>query len=612
MSTLSPAQVNELIAFLNDVELFKKVDESELRWLIEEVEEVKEADGKTTIRPKYLAQEFKKPGQELFRQSDSDGLLRILYKGTLRLLYIDPEGTPSTVGERVGGLRVGEQKEATPDSRVLGEASLFLAEPHDVTAVAVTEVTSLVFKRDTFMSLQTTNPRLWGRLNLNQKVADRLAAPRFDWLDTDELVIHFTREHWWGLMRRMFFPLLALLAMAGFMVLVNQALPTLLWLAVVISLLVVGGIVTYFVVDWRNDFWVVTTKRIVHVDELVMIRKKRQETPLPSVTQVQFERHGMAAAIFDFGDLEVETFTGTIGMRDIPTPMYIKQEISEEIEKSQALARAAGRKTIRDDLQKRIILKDETPAGLQKEKKEEAPAPPARPSYLTGIFRYFFPKLMSTEGDTTVWRKHWVELWRHEIWSTLALSIGVASFLNWYAAAPPIGVLLEDGAWWIWPLILGGLGAWWWWIFEDWRNDEYILTGTRVLEINRTPFALNEQRRESALSDFQSTELRVVGPWQKLFKYGTLIIKLPGAQVEFKHIANPAGAQIEIQKRLSAFKAKQAATEAQSRRNEMSDWFAAYDEIRQRDRMKDTAAGPPPSGPAANPSGQPEPKTIGG
>ena len=177
--------------------------------------------------------------------------------------------------------------------------------------------------------------------------------------------------------------------------------------------------------------------------------------------------------------------------------------------------------------------------------------------------------------------------WRfgEKVSGIIGTAAAALAFLNWYSGAPPFGRLLEDGAWWIWPFILGGLGAWWWWVFEDWRNDEYRLTGNRVIEINRTPFSLNEQRRESPLSDFQSTELKVVGPWQKMFRYGTLIVKLPGAQVEFKDIVNPAGAQTEITKRLNAYNAQRAEKEAQARRNELTDWFAAYDEIRQRFRI---------------------------
>ena len=62
---------------------------------------------------------------------------------------------------------------------------------------------------------------------------------------------------------------------------------------------------------------------------------------------------------------------------------------------------------------------------------------------------------------------------------------------------PPLGYLLGDGVWWIWPILLGVMLTWWWWEFEDWRTDEYRLTTKSVIEIERTPFSLNERRRES-------------------------------------------------------------------------------------------------------------------
>jgi hypothetical protein len=556
MSSLTPNQSDELLQFLQGVPLFSRLYEEDLRVLLSLVQ-----------------RESIQAGRDLYRQSDDDKTLYLVYRGQLRLIHIDPTGVPNDVGIAQPG-------------RPLGETALLLAEPHDVTALAITDVVTLIFKRDDFLPLRETQPRLWSRLNISEPVAQRLNAPHYGWQAKDEAVVLFTREHWWGLLRRMFFPLIALAGIVALLIVIQQSLPTLLWLAVLIGLVVLGGLVTYVFIDWRNDYWVVTNKRIVHVDEIVFIRKKRDETPLPSVTQVQFERRGIASAIFDFGDLEVETFTGNIGMRDMPNPMLIKREVQEEVERLQARERAAERLGIRDVLEKRIVAKEvpeAPPAPAQ-----EAPAP--RPAFSFGIIRYFFPKLVDRQGDAIIWRKHWIVLWRRALWSTLALGIALLAFLNWYSGAAPLGVILEDGAWWIWPLILGVLGAWWWWVFEDWRNDEYLLTGNRVIEITRTPFSLSEKRRESPLSDFQSTELKVVGPWQKLFRYGTLIIKLPGAQVDFKDIVNPAAAQMEITKRLNAYNAQRAEKEAQARQNELTDWFAAYDEIRQRDRVRDTSA----------------------
>ena len=560
MSCLSPSQTEALVEFLRSVPLFSQLTDEDLHALIP-----------LATRETYPA------GRDVYRQSDDDKTLYIVYSGDIRLIHIDPAGVPNDVGLAQSG-------------RMLGESALLLTEPHDVTALALTDVVTLTFKRDTFMPLRAQQPRLWGRLDISELVLKRLNAPHYGWQAADEAVVLFTREHWWGLLRRMFFPLLALLIIIGLLILIQQELAAFLGLAVVVGVLILGGIVTYVFVDWHNDYWVVTNKRIVHVDELVLIRKRRDETPLPSVTQVQYERHGIAAAMLDFGDLEVETFTGNIGMRNMPNPMHIKAEIQEEVEKLQARERAAGRKGIRDDLEKRIISNEIV--EVTPEEPEEEPSP--RPAISFGILRYFFPKLVDVQGDAIIWRKHWIVLWRRAWLSTLLIGAALLALRNWYFREMPLGQILDSDAWWIWPFILGGLGAWWWWVFEDWRNDEYLLTGNRVIEINRTPFSLDERRRESPLSDFQSTELKIVGPWQKMFRYGTLIVKLPGAQVEFKDIVDPAGAQTEITKRLNAFNAKKAEKDAQARRNELTDWFAAYDEIRQRDRVRDTTNIPAP------------------
>ncbi len=556
MSSLTPSQIDALIQFLHTVPLFEQLPEEELR-----------------VVAQLARRETIGVGRDIYRQSDDDKTLYIVYSGKVRLIHVDSTGAPNEVGT------VGPGK-------LLGESALLLAEPHDVTALALTDVVTIVFKRDTFILLREQQPRLWGQLNLSEPVAKRLSAPHFGWQAKDEVVVLFTREHWWGLIRRMFFPLVGLLGVIALVLIVQQSLPAFFNLAVILGAVTLAVILGYVLLDWRNDYWVVTNRRIVHVVEIILIRKRRTETPLPAVTQLQYVRHGMAATLFDFGDLEVETFTGTIGMRDVPNPMQIKNEIQDEVAKLRARERAAGRRTIRDDLEKRIIAKQLPIAAAP-------PAPvmePPPPNLSMGLIKYFFPKQIERRGDMIIWHRHWTVLWRTAIWPTLGMVGAILAFFNWYFGASPLGRILEDGAWWIWPILLGGLGAWWWWMFEDWRNDEYALTANRVLEIERTPFSLNERRRESPLTDFQSTELKQVGPWQKMFHYGTLIIKIPGGQIVFKDISKPALAQAEISSRLGALNAKKAEKEAQSRRTELSDWFAAYDEIRQRDRVKDTSA----------------------
>ena len=115
-------------------------------------------------------------------------------------------------------------------------------------------------------------------------------------------------------------------------------------------------------------------------------------------------------------------------MRDIPNPMHIKVEIQEEVEKLRARERAAERKGIRDDLEKRIIAKEAWSRWRRLSQEE----PPPRPAISFGVFRYFFPKLVDVQGDSIIWRKHWIILWRKAAWSTFLIVVAVLAFLNWY------------------------------------------------------------------------------------------------------------------------------------------------------------------------------------
>src|SRR5512136_2929750 len=201
MSSLTPAQTDGLIEFLRSVSLFSRLQDDELRVLIG-----------------LVVRENVQSGHDVFRQSDDDKTLYIVYSGDIRLIHIDPTGVPNDVGLAQKG-------------RMLGESSLLLAEPHDVTALALTDVVTLTFKRETFMPLREQYPRLWGRLAISDPVAKRLNAPHYGWQAADEAVVLFTREHWWGLLRRMFFPLIALLGIIALLILIQQSLPAFLGLA---------------------------------------------------------------------------------------------------------------------------------------------------------------------------------------------------------------------------------------------------------------------------------------------------------------------------------------------------------------------------------------------
>lgn len=561
---LSESEITALVEFLGQVPLFQALRTEDLEALVP-----------IANRETYA------PGAELYHQSEGDGTLYIIYEGEVALSHIDPQGAPNEVGTRGSRAR-------------LGESALLLGEPHDVTVKALTPVTALLFTRNEFKAVCDAVPGLWGRLTPKEENARKINAPQFGWQADDESVVLFTREHVWSFTRAALLPAGVLIVGGLLVYAVAQVSPILATiLGVLIGLILVGSLF-YLVLDWRNDYYVVTNKRIVHIDEIPIIRKRREEAPLSAVTEIQFARNSIIAHLLDFGDLRAETFSGAIFIKDIPHPNAVKETIQREIERVKARARAAERTAIRDELSKRIIAKEAridivpTPAALPR---------PSSQFILAGIFRYFFPQLREIQGDSIVWRKHWVKLWEVAWLPFLLMGVSIWAVINWWNRWVPFG-LLSDDVWWFWPIPFSIFFAWWLWQFEDWRNDIYILTSTRIIDIERVPFLLSEKRRETTLSRIQTTEFKIPTPLARFLRFGTLTIRVPGAVFEFIDIVDPAGAQTDINKRLAEFNKRQAENEARGRRNELSDWFAAYDQIRQ-------PAGPPRAE-------SPSPQVVGG
>jgi hypothetical protein len=509
-------------------------------------------------------------GSELFRQSDVDSALYVILDGQVSLFHVDPAGVESFVGFRESG----------PEGN-LGEASVLLSDAHDVTAIANTQVTVLEIERKALDELMATDPGLRGRLEPRQETADRMKAPHFGWQAADESVVKFVREHPWALIRRMFIPvgLLAGLIVAA---VVFSDLLRLSLLADIVTLLaglVFIGMAIFVFIDWSVDYYVVTNKRVVHIDQVPLIRQKKEEAPLSAIQEIQFARNSIIAHLLNFGDLRVETFAGSVAMKDIPEPEEVKSFIFREIEKVRSRARAAARKTIRDELNRRVGHKGAPPPASVSTSPQEEQRATSLLSVLAGALRYFFPKLREESGETIIYRKHWVALFRKTRVPFIGVILTLVGTLLWWQGVPPLG-LLPDAFWLMWLVLLLAFGGWSLWLFEDWRNDLYIVTPTRVIDLQRVPFLLQETRKESGLDKVQTMEVKILTPWARLFNYGNVIVRVPGAVYEFNDVQHPARVQDEISKRVDQFKRRQAETEARGRQTELSDWFAMYDQIR--------------------------------
>jgi uncharacterized membrane protein YdbT with pleckstrin-like domain len=491
--------------------------------------------------------------------------------GELRVRHVDPQG----VEQEVGRLGPGEY---------FGETSLLLGEPRDATVEVIQDAALLYLNKDEFDQLLDERPSVLKGLQMRSDVARKRRAKRFKWQDPDEVVVIRQHRHNAILIRNLVFPcfvLLVILLGCGHWYLQSRS-P---------SALVAGGLLClipllftlYLVWDHFDDVYVVTNKRVVRREQIPFVREVRAEAPLRTVQDIQELQEGLLAQLFNFGDLIIETAgeRGHVAFREIPDPAGTRDAIFEQIRRVRAGARAEERAAIRGDMRRHFgIPSPEEPAAAQ------APAPKKRRFELTiprwllvplRIFTYLLPPLRQERGDTITWRKHWIALPRSIALPTLLILVTtiVAFFL--IRQSPSNWALILIG----YSVALVFLFPWWLWRFDDWQNDIYQVTATRIIDIERLPFYLREERREASLGMIQNISLEIPGLLGKLLNYGSVTIETAGAGAfTFDYVKDPRGVQAEIFRRVEAFQTKQRQAEVERHRNELLDWFAVYDQIR--------------------------------
>ncbi len=517
-------------------------------------------------------EEVHRAGTTLGQQGHPGRSAYLVEEGVLRLLHMGPEGRETLVGTVGPGT-------------FFGETSLLLGEPHDVTIEVASDATLLTLSKDDFDRLLKERPLLAKALQIRPDLARRRRPVRFRWQDPDEQIVLSLRKHSAHLASNLVLPVLALVVLLSSVIYLHPRARLVLLLAVPLALVALLAIL-YLTIDHFNDRYIVTNKRVVHDERHLLLRDMRTEAPLRAIQNIEEVREGLLARTFDLGDLVMETAgeRGHVVFRQIPDPRGTQELIFQQVARVRAVARAEERAAIRTALRERLE------GGLAEAKMAPTPepAPPARKRSsiargwmrsLRQLLRFFVPPLRSVEGETITWRKHWIALIR---------PLALPSLLIILSSGAAVGLLSSalGQRWWQLVLIVYGLLLifvlpWWLWRFEDWKNDLYQVTATRIIDIERLPFDLRETRREASLGMVQNVNLEIPGPLGKLLKYGSVTIETAGAGAfTFDLVKDPRGVQAEIFRRMEAFQERQQREAALRRREELAEWFAAYDQMR--------------------------------
>lgn len=507
------------------------------------------------------------PDEVIYRQGEPGQRYFVIEQGALRLTRVNSEG------------RMLEVRRLGP-GEAFGETSLLLGDVRDATAEAIAPTRLLFIEKEEFDLLAKTEPSIERALQMRPEVAERRHYPRFPWLEKGELPIKVLHKHRAFLLLgpALLIPsLLALAFLAGSIALLRFAGPLALVIGLIPTLAFLGGGL-YAYIDWRNDIYVVTNRRVVHRERIGLVQQRFSAAPLHAIQDIQQIQIGLAARFFRYGDLIIETAgeAGQVVFRSIPEPGQVRDLIFGQRERAWAVARAQEQAAIRQALRQHFLGEEALPA---REQQQEVSKPPRRWGCLLvplALLRSLLPPARHVEGSTVTWRKHWVALLGTAmlpaliLLATAAIAIAVSLLLPSEGASATVAfavVALITIPWLLWK-------------FDDWQNDQYQVTATRIIDVQRTPLYFRETRREASLE--QITNIRFEQSfWGRVFGYGDIIVETaaPAGTFHFRTVGHPQDVQKEIFAHIEAARVRRQRQEAQQRRAEMLDWLSAYEEL---------------------------------
>jgi hypothetical protein len=459
-----------------------------------------------------------------------------------------------------------------------GETALLHKQARGSTAIAEAGTLLLQMSTANFRKLTKKYPALEQRFRF---VSDGRALARrqhFVWLAEDEIVYFLSRKNQFVLYRMLLIPLLVfagvLLGMAA-LVEIGTSLTSMGLLAFLPLAASVGWVIWRYI-DWGNDFYIITNRRVVWLEKVVALYDSRTESSLRNILSVDMQTSA-AGRVFNFGDVVIRTFTSRIVFRDVNSPRLAEAMVKEYWDRAQQEAHREGGEGLRKTLRQSLTPPPAPPAKPE-DKKPKKPVPTAtglQPLY----FEHFLRMQFQGEGVSS-YRKHIWILIRNSLLPLLVVS-GYTVALIMLVVNLSLAYLLLIG------LGYGGILLWWIYVYVDWGNDLYLITSDQIVDIYRKP--LGRERRQSApLENILAVEYRRRGIIGQIMNFGTVFITVGDQEIDFVDVFNPPIVQQELINRMNARIAKKREADQADERQRMLDWLSAYDAVAREQRENET------------------------
>jgi hypothetical protein len=541
----------ERIAFLRKIHLFYGLGDDELMAVADQLNESPYPTGGV-----------------IFEQDSKAESFYLIYSGSVKIV------------------RKREGKERTLATLVkydyFGEMALIEKRKRSGTCTALTDSLLLVLPRDHFEKLLKSAPHL--RLNFDIAVQSRRLAGslQFKWLAPGEVIYFLARKHPVILYRNLILPVVGLILPVGLFYAYFAIAPfTIVVFAGFLSLIAMILWAIWLIIDWGNDYYIMTNRRVVWLEKVIGVYDSRQESPLSTIVSVGVETEALGR-VLDYGTLIVRTFVGKIPFHNVSHPEQAQRMIEEYWNRTKEQAVGMEKEAMKDAIRRRLGIPIPPQPKAETLKRADFPHQPG----FVKVLRFFGAnrlRLRYEKGDTVIYRKHWFVLFR-QAWISIVGSLTVIGLFLYrlfqLAFSPDQFVSFENGFSvdaWAGALFLAFFPLLSWFIYEaaDWSNDIFEVTNEQIIDLDKKPFG-TESRSAAQLENILATEYKRIGILGELFNYGTVYITVGGSKLAFEDVMDPATVQSDIDRRRIARMEKKTQAAVTAERERMAEWLAAY------------------------------------
>lgn len=549
-------------------------------------------------------------GDDILKQGELTRRFFVIEQGHVNLRKTDVNNFERPIGSKGPGEFFGIKMFTTE-------------EPSEYTFEAVGAAVMWVIEREGWDLMLETYPDVLEHMPALRAEYNKLTRG-LDWLSPGEIITLVTRRHWWALLLMMRLPaLIAVVFTLAFALSIALGVTTRLPYvlpAYGTALLVAGLWSGWEVLNWWNDTYIITNKRVVRINRVLFISDSRSEIAIDKIQSQRVERGGPISVLLNISDLRITSAssdTAGVVFEQVGDVRRLQRAIDAQKIRVTEQIRAQEREELRNS-----IARDVRSYVFRQRDGDERPisAPPGRASSGRRLSRFWPPRrrlipflkpglgwrglwgtLLGTQlrdGQKVTWRKHYVVL-LEQIWpALLGLLIVVLLTAFFVISGVPLGLAANGVYAVLFVLFFFALGylVWQW---EDWRVDLYRLTDSEIIDIVSLPLGLRYDEKRAALRNIQDVNTARPAIWNTLLDYGNVEVRVAGnaAPFTFDSVAHPRVVADEIQQRIETLKILTAKQATRERTQSIVDGIVAYHRLSVEERFRNEPSFPIPTGP---------------